>query len=194
MTNKVYLLVFLAFVGCSHDKKTEDKPQGETPADDSPVVVPVPAPPSNVPSGDIVVRQQFMIFHNLKRCWHDAPRLTWDDGLAQAAARDAATCSLTTTSPGDSIAHGQSLGQIKAQDNWYMEFLSYPYGKDTYPDSVGNFARIVWQDSRTFGCAVAKCGGEDVYYCKYSPQADPDHAQGKVKFLKPDFMKCTGTN
>jgi hypothetical protein len=190
MTNKIYFLVLFAALACSTEKKqTENEP--EKPVEHlPPVVVTMPAPATS----NIVVKQQFMIFHNLKRCWHDAPRLTWDEGLAQAAARDAATCLLTTTNAGDSIAYGQSLGQIKAQDNWYLEFLTYPYGKDSYPDTVGNFARMVWQDSRTFGCAVTKCGGEDVYYCKYSPQADPDHAQGKVKFLKPSFLKCSGTN
>ena len=188
-----YFLILFLLVGCSTEK--EDVPETTTTTRNNPT--PAPQPPSNIPTGqgDVVEVQQFMVFHNLKRCWHDAPRVKWSEALAQAAKTHASRCALDKFEAQDSIAFGESLGQIKAQDDWYMEFLSYPWNGSTFEDSkVGNFARMVWQDTREIGCAHVKCGSKDVYYCKYAPRANPQAALGKVKFLKQDFMKCTGTN
>lgn len=190
---KFLFLIALLFACSNEDKK--EVPEATNPTQEAPQ--PVPQPPTSLPGGqgDIVEVQQFMVFHNLKRCWHDAPRVKWSEALAQAAKTHAARCTLDKFDPQDSIAFGESLGQIKAQDDWYMEFLSYPWNGSTFDDSkVGNFARMVWQDTREFGCAHVKCGSKDVYYCKYAPRAVPEAAKGKVKFLKQDFMKCTGTN
>jgi hypothetical protein len=180
-------------MGCSdeHEQNHSDLPGGVPAGDNSSGGSNYPDSPGG---GNIAEVQQFMIFHNLKRCWHDAPRLKWNAALAQAAKEAASQCSFKRMEASDSIAFGESLGQIKAQDDWYMEFLSYPYGKSEYPDSVGNFARMVWQDTTDFGCAHVVCGSKDVYYCRYAPPANPVNAAGKVKFLKSDFMKCNGTN
>lgn len=194
---KILFLIALLF-SCSNEEKKEI-PETNNPTQESPQTQPTPQPqpPISLPGGqgDVVEVQQFMIFHNLKRCWHDAPRLKWSEALADAAKDYAATCTLSKFDPQDSIAVGESLGQVKAQDDWYMEFLSYPWNGDTFNDNqVGNFARMVWQDSTYFGCAHVKCGPKDVYYCKYAPRANPQAAKGKVKFLKKDFMTCNGTN
>jgi uncharacterized protein YkwD len=189
------LLIILICLSCGEEKTTHEPGTTQNEPSKQPEQ-PERLPPNempNIPGGNVAEIQQFMIFHNLKRCWHDAPRLKWNAQIAEAAKVEALKCNFTKSSASDSIAHGVGLGQIKAQDNWYMQFLGFPYGKAEYPATVGDFAHIVWQDSREFGCASVKCGDENVYYCKYSPSADGD-ATNQVKFLKSDFMKCTGTN
>lgn len=195
-----YLVIFLILFGCGGEKHEENKkeepaPQTQRPKpQESPSKPQDPIPlPSEIPCGDVAEVQQFMIFHNLKRCWHDAPRVTWNKDLAEASKVEALKCNFTKSSTSDSIAHGVGLGQIKAQDDWYMQFLGFPYGKEEYSDSVADFAHIVWQDSREIGCASVKCGEENVYYCKYFPEASAD-ALNQVKFVQSDFYKCTGTN
>jgi len=188
-----YFLAILLIFGCSNEREENhgDLPGGLPSGDNSGGGSNNNGYPGG---GNIAEIQQFMIFHNLKRCWHDAPRVKWNAQLAEAAKEAASQCSFNRLAASDSIAFGESLSQIKAQDDWYMEFLSYPYGKSEYPDSVGNFARMVWQDTTDIGCAHVVCGTKDVFYCKYSPSAQPLKATGKVKFLKSDFMKCNGTN
>lgn len=187
------ILITSLLLGCGlQPSKKESAPPTPMPTETGkPPSEPTPLP--NVPGGNIAEVQQFMIFHNLKRCWHDAPRVKWSTDLAKQAKEAAETCELVTVNPYDSIAYGKDLGIVKAQDNWYMQFLSYPYGKDEYTKSTRDFAHIVWQTTTHIGCAKVECGSQSVIYCKYEPQAIGS-AKGQVKFLKADFMKCNGTN
>jgi len=158
-----HLLLVLACLisACSvkEDKvpETTVKDPTEDPIEDPVGKDPVGKDPVPLPGGqgDVVEVQQFMIFHNLKRCWHETPRIKWNEDLARQAKRDASLCTLAKVEPQDSIAFGESLGQVKAQDNWYLEFLKYPWtSPDKYDDAkAGNFARMVWKDTKEFGCA-----------------------------------------
>jgi len=191
-------LVAITLVACSTNtpdkKETETTTQPSEPTEQpNPIPVPLPSPTPSIPGGGVAEVQQFMIFHNLKRCWHDAPRVKWSNELAAKAKVDAETCELVTVNPYDSIAYGKDLGIVKAQDNWYMQFLQYPYGKDEYTKSTKDFAHIVWQSTQLIGCAKVQCASQSVIYCKYEPQAIGS-AKDQVKFLKSDFMKCNGTN
>jgi hypothetical protein len=182
----IYLVVFLLFAACSN----EQEPTYHNQSSEVPPVVELPpyddsaSDPVVVDNTTLVEKQTFLIFHNLKRCWHDAPRVTWNDTLAHQAKVAALKCDLKAEGTGDSIGYGESLGQVKAQDRWYMEFLR----------RGPSFVRMVWQDTTELGCAHVVCGTKDVYYCKYAPPADLNNTAGKVKFLKRDFMKCNGTN
>jgi len=207
---KILLLCFLAMVTCSKEDSKEDKKEvpetteeapEEEPAEESPGEEPTEEEPTPVPGGqgDVVEIQKFMIFHNLKRCWHETPRVKWSESLASQAKRDAARCTLAKAEAQDSIAFGESLDQVKAQDNWYLEFLKFPWREPAkYDDAkAGNFARMIWKDTKEIGCAHVKCGKNDVYYCKYSAKADPNNATGKVKYVNQDIkavLSCNGTN
>jgi len=197
-----YLLATSLIVSCASNQSKKESgasqpvptpsKQPESPQE-KPPQVPSPSPLPSIPGGDVAEVQQFMIFHNLKRCWHDAPRVRWSTELAKKAKADAETCLLGVTNPYDSIAYGQDLDIVKAQDDWYMQFLYYPYGKDEYTKETRDFAHIVWQTTTDIGCAKVQCASKNVIYCKYSPQANGP-ATGQVKMIQSDFMKCNGTN
>lgn len=185
------LAVALAF-SCSHSKDSDDKEPGSQPVKPSD-----PAGPG-VPPGGIVEQQQYMVFHNLKRCWHRVADVKWSPKLADGAKAHAAKCTLAkdpviSGKIGENIAFGKGLGQIKAQDNWYMEFIFFPYGQKDGSDKTDHFSQIVWRETAEIGCASAKCGDQNYYVCRYSPVGN---VKGKydnnVYSIDPNFMKCTG--
>lgn len=198
---KILLLCFLAMIACSKEDSKEDKKEVPETTEESPEAEPTEEEPAPVPGGqgDVVEIQKFMIFHNLKRCWHETPRVKWSESLAAQAKRDAALCTLAKVEAQDSIAFGESLDQVKAQDKWYLEFLKFPWREPAkYDDAkAGNFARMIWKDTKEIGCAHVVCGKNDVYYCKYSAKADPMNATGKVNYVNKNIketLSCNGTN
>jgi hypothetical protein len=188
-------LVFAALLAVSCSHKSDDDKEGQT----VPTAPSGPTSPANPGApGGIVEREQYMVFHNLKRCWHRVGDIKWSERLADGARAHAAKCTLKKDpaifgSLGENIAHGKVLGQIKAQDNWYLPFIYYPYGDKNGTPATAEFSQIVWRETVELGCGSAKCGDENYYVCRYSPAGN---VAGKydtnVYSLDPGFMKCTG--
>lgn len=172
--------------------------------DVEPQPVDMPQPPSRLPpvqqpgGGDIVAQQQYLIFHNLKRCWHNAPDIEWDSGLAEFSRQHAAKCTyakdpLIANRYGESIAVGEGLDIIKAQDNWYIAGIFFPYGQATGPDAMAEFSQMVWRSTERVGCASAQCPRGNYYVCRYEARGNVAGSYAEnVKPLVPDFFKCTG--
>jgi len=175
----------------SKDPPVSNSPAPSQPAPLPPVDVPSPLPPSN--GGSIVDQQQFMIFHNLKRCWHSAPKIAWSLDLAQKALTVANACDLAFKDDRYSTGHGQGLDIVKALDQWYLEgMIYYPYGRDEIPSTMRRFAAMVWKETREMGCAQSLCNGEPYFVCAYSQGMDEKKASQNVTGLKPDFLGCSG--
>lgn len=37
------------------------------------------------------------------------------------------------------------------------------------PDSCGHYTQIIWRDTKKVGCAMIRCGNEQVWVCQYEP-------------------------
>lgn len=186
-------LAFVGFVGCG---KPETKPP-TVPSKPGTPPISRPGDPGPGFPPNIVEKQQFMIFHNLKRCWHNVPDIAWDDTLAARASAHAAKCTLKPESgrsgDGESVTFGVGLDLIKALDNWYLQGIFFPYGAANAPDNMREYAQMLWASSRSLGCAAAKCGNQNYYVCRYSPAGNTKGEAAKNVFkLKPDFATCTG--
>ena len=152
------------------------------------------------PISDIVARQEYLIFHNLKRCWHNAPRVKWNAALAYSAKTWAQQCTYARDPSiagkyGESIAVGPGLGRIKAQDNWYMQFLAFPYGKPDGTAYTQEFSQIVWKNTAEIGCADAVCPNGNYYVCRYAPGGNvAGQYAANVQWLVPTLFLCNGMN
>lgn len=186
-----YVLATILIIGCSRIEQPD-----ETSTPDLPQPPSQQQPPSQPPNGDIVAQQQYMIFHNLKRCWHNANDIQWDGGLAESARQHAAKCTYRkdlTTRNGESLAVGQGLDLIKALDNWYIAGVLFPYNQPTGPDSMSEFSQMVWRGTERFGCASAACPNGNYYVCRYDAKGNiPGSYADNVRPLVPDFFKCSG--
>lgn len=193
-------LATFAMMSCGQGKRSTPPSPSVPPSESGPQAPQSPLPPESAPqpspvpgNNDVVSQQQFMIFHNLKRCWHDAPKISWDSELVAKSATIAKDCSLEYWEDGISSGHGVGLGLIQALDQWYLEgMIFFPYGKNEIPASMKRFSAMVWKETRKMGCSHTKCGAEDYYVCAYSQGLDAKKAAVNVGSLKPDFLGCSG--
>ncbi len=143
---------------------------------------PPPAPTaSSGASGDIQVAQAsggmagVLARHNQLRAQHCVPALAWSEQLARTAQAWANRCVFqhSDNDLGENLAAGTS-GAFTAEsfvDDWYSEISSYDFasGQSTDGEAVGHFTQVVWASTQQVGCGIARCGGEDIFVCNYSP-------------------------
>lgn len=183
----IFGAILSMFLSCSYDK-SEGGSVPEAPAK--------PGSPSPQIPGGPVEQQTYMVFHNLKRCWHNVPSVRWNEALADSARTHAERC---TFARDPSFGLGESVGtgdtQIKAMDDWYMEFLSFPFGKPDGNAKSERFSQMVWRSTSEIGCGSAQCGAKVYYVCRYSAKGNINGEFDKnVFWLKPDFMTCSGSS
>ena len=55
--------------------------------------------------------------------------------------------------------------------DWYSEVTSYDFatGQSTDGQAVGHFTQVIWASTTELGCGIARCGGQDIFVCNYSP-------------------------
>lgn len=193
VTTMLFVFVLGFILGCNQIPEKEK--EGISPVVVSDSIKDFPKNP--IPGGNSIVdQQQFMIFHNLKRCWHNVESVDWSDELYKSAKTQAQSCNLKTIETenvGQNIAVGEQLSLIKAQDDWYMEFLNHPYNKSNGVPEAQKFTKIVWKQTKQIGCASNQCGNKAYIVCNYSPKPNqPDKFAQNVFWLKPDFILCTG--
>merc|ERR1719316_720815 len=133
--------------------------------------------------------QQTLQYHNMYRCMHGVPPLTWDDDIA-ANAQAWADGGIWGHSPGDTrqingqgvgenLAWGTSMSGRKAVRHWYDE-IAYTdpfglatgmYGKNGQP--IGHYTAVVWKATTKLGCGKAGAnvnGNWGTYVvCQYGP-------------------------
>lgn len=160
---------------------------------------PAPQPPSNPPSapgeGNIGEKETFLRFHNLKRCWHSAPAITWNQQLADEARAYASACRFAHD-PNNGGRFGENLAIgypdiIKSQDAWYMEYLQYDFQRGGFSPATGHFTQMVWIGSSELGCARVQCPQGPYDICRYKPAGNViGQFQQNVKPLRDDISQC----
>jgi len=131
--------------------------------------------------------------HNVYRCMHGVPLLTWDDAIATNAQAWATNGVYGHSASSARVVGGEQLGEnlawgypelsgIGATQMWYkeIEFTSGPYGTadsmtDATPSNefIGHYTQVVWSTSTKLGCGkgTATVGGNSGVYwvCQYGP-------------------------
>lgn len=139
---------------------------------------PTPAPASNT---DLTSEMEMVLdMHNMYRCMHGVPAMTWDVDLA-ANAKKLVDQKELKFSPwpnmvngvlvGESLALGiPSLTGKRTVELWYGNIASTsPTGS---PSTLNAYTQLVWKASTKLGCAKARIpfsGSEgDFWACQYS--------------------------
>jgi len=121
--------------------------------------------------------------HNIHRCNHSAPALTYNEEIAGYAATLAATCNFHHDLTIGGVSYGQNIADYMGSgfdvealgaesqvassitDMWYNgELGAYPesgYGQDnpsfSDADAWDHFSQLVWKSSTSVGCATQYC-------------------------------------
>ena len=161
---------------------------------------PIPIPGCKTPSpsplpdmGNVVEKEQFLRFHNLKRCWHNAPDIKWNDQLAAEAKTYASRCVFAHAGGnfGENLAMGYN-SITASQDAWYMEYLRYNFSSGSFSPATGHFTQMVWIGSTELGCARVQCAQGAFDICRYKAAGNViGQFQQNVKPLKSDISKCS---
>lgn len=120
-------------------------------------------------------QQSVLKAHNKWRALHHAPKLVWDDKLANYAENHARYCVFKhSSSPyGENLAAGyHSIDD--AIEAWYEEREDYSYTRPGFSSATGHFTQLVWKGTTKLGCSYVTCNGKNrtpgkYLVCEYSP-------------------------
>ncbi len=118
--------------------------------------------------------------HNRARARHCAKPLVWSDALARHAQRwadqlRARGCAFEHSSGqsyGENLAFFAPVGSADAArvtQAWYAEKADYSYRQARFSMKTGHFTQLIWANTRSLGCGVARCGGGELWVCNYDP-------------------------
>lgn len=153
----------------------------------NPAIAPA-QPQQNVPNQDLLNA------HNRYRQAVGVPPLTWSSSLAASAAEWATTLAQQGTfrhdpnnAAGENIWMGTAgaFSPTQMVDAWGREQAQFVPG--TFPNvsrtgnwaDVGHYTQIVWRQTTTVGCAIARNQRHDILVCRYSP---PGNVRGQAPF------------
>lgn len=135
--------------------------------------------------------------HNSERASLGVPPLAWDPALARSARawanRLAATNSFKHAPENQAAPEGENLwagtrnrfSPEAMVDAWARERRYFKPGR--FPDNsttghvadVGHYTQLMWRDTRSVGCALARGDREDVLVCRYSSAGN---YEGEIPF------------
>jgi Uncharacterized protein with SCP/PR1 domains len=126
--------------------------------------------------------REMLAAHNAVRTKVRVPALSWSDKLAAVAQQWADTLIAR-----NQFAHhphpqyGENLFEIsggsatpsRVVDSWASEASNYDRRANACRGGAcGHYTQIVWRDTRTVGCAVARGHGREVWVCEYEPHGN----------------------
>jgi uncharacterized protein YkwD len=116
--------------------------------------------------------------HNAERKKVGVAPLRWSRALARHAQNwanrlAARNCELEHR-PADQ--YGENLfwssRPVDAQavvDEWVAERANYNHRNNSCRSRCGHYTQVVWAESRSVGCGMAKCGDSELWVCNYDP-------------------------
>ncbi|KAF2084751.1 PR-1-like protein [Saccharata proteae CBS 121410] len=115
--------------------------------------------------------------HNIHRANHSVAPLTWNTTLAEDAQEIGETCiwghNVNGGGYGQNLASNTNVGDTLSM--WYNgEIAQYDpsnYGLPTPKNAgeLGHFTQVVWNATRTVGCATIVCPDMNYTVCNYYP-------------------------
>lgn len=141
------------------------------------ITAPAPSsPPSESYTTDSKLIDSALNSTNHFRAQHNAPPLTWNTSLADAAASWASNCQWKHSNgpTGENLALGYP-DMASAIDAWGNERDMYDFGASVgFSKETGHFTQLVWKETESMGCAAVDCKGKNdlkghIVVCEYWP-------------------------
>jgi len=54
------------------------------------------------------------------------------------------------------------------------EISAYDFNSNAPSGDTGHFTQVIWASTKTVGCGLAQCNGNDLLVCNYSPAGNYD--------------------
>jgi uncharacterized protein YkwD len=122
--------------------------------------------------------KEMLSAHNAIRSRVGLAPLVWSDNLAKVA-RDWANTLLARGqfSHRANSPYGENLFEIlgaaasprEVVESWASEVKDYDYGSNRCQGQCGHYTQIVWRNTRSVGCAVARGAKREIWVCNYDP-------------------------
>jgi pathogenesis-related protein 1 len=122
--------------------------------------------------------REMLAAHNAVRARVGVPPLAWSEQLA-ARAQEWANTLLARRQFGHRPhqAYGENLFEMdgaaaspaQVVNDWASEARDYDYKSNRCRGRCGHYTQIVWRDTKSVGCGVARGGGREVWVCDYDP-------------------------
>jgi uncharacterized protein YkwD len=122
--------------------------------------------------------KQILAAHNAIRSRVGLPPLRWSDSLAEFAQDWASTLlSRRHFAHRPKSPYGENLFEIQGAAanprevvaDWGSEARDYDYRSNRCHGHCGHYTQIVWRNTRSVGCAVARGRGIEIWVCNYDP-------------------------
>ena len=122
--------------------------------------------------------REMLAVHNEVRARVRVPPLAWSDRLA-ARSQDWADTLLArrqfihrpNSTYGENLFEitGAAASPAQVVDAWAAESRDYSYASNRCSGVCGHYTQVVWRDTKSVGCAVARGKGREVWVCNYDP-------------------------
>lgn len=141
----------------------------------------------------IVLRSTIIDMHADERGRVGSPPLSWSDDLADEAAVWAGTLAASGRFEHDpsNEDHGENLWMgtrgyytLRHMITGWSEEKSHLRGMRSWEDDhhrVGHYTQMVWKDTRSVGCAIARNRTDEFLVCRYDP---PGNVLGESPFVE----------
>ncbi|MDG2344132.1 MAG: CAP domain-containing protein [Flavobacteriales bacterium] len=136
--------------------------------------------------------------HNKYRAELNLPKLKWSNKIARSAKKWAIQlknkgCAMKHSPSnyregyGENIAWNSGFEETPegVVDRWASEkkdfnFKTKKCNGGWYP--CGHYTQIIWQNTQRVGCAMVKCGNEEVWVCQYDPAGNMNITRGATPY------------
>ncbi len=129
-------------------------------------------------------RETIVALHDRERLLVGSPPIVWNDDLARDAGAWARTLAAEGSFEHDETDRGQgenlwmgtrgAFGVAEMIAGWSDEkrvLARLSSWEDDF-SAVGHYTQMVWKDTRSVGCAVARSRTDDYLVCRYHPQGN----------------------
>lgn len=114
--------------------------------------------------------------HNDDRSKHSAPKMSWNQTLADYAKKYLQNQNCVFAHSGGPYGENIAMGYDSAEDAikaWYDEYKSYNFKSGQFSEGTGHFTQMVWKSSEQIGCADVDCGSKGKFMaCEYFPRGN----------------------
>lgn len=142
-------------------------------------------PDINKKSGQALssMAREMLAVHNQIRASVNLPPLQWSSRLAATAQKWANTLAATNKSAHNPrTPYGENIfitgGRVSPSyvvKEWAAEAKDYSYRTNSCRSDCGHYTQIVWKQTRSLGCGVARSKRREVWVCSYDPPGNYTH-------------------
>jgi uncharacterized protein YkwD len=122
--------------------------------------------------------REMLAAHNAARAKVGTPALVWSDRLAAYAQEWARTLlARGEFSHRRNPVYGENLYDVTGGSSmpaevvrdWVSESRDYSYRNNSCRGTCGHYTQVVWRNTKSVGCAVARSRDREVWVCNYDP-------------------------